>query len=401
MKKVAMLKKMLCVLFGVIFLSNAMKTEVFAAVFSGNTFQQDFNSHDSGSMEIANGWSNGGMFNCTWRSQNVSFQNGNMILKIDRDIQGSSTNYSGGEYRTKDFFHYGKYEVRMKAIKNDGVVSSFFTYTGPTDGKPWDEIDIEFLGKDTTKVQFNYFTNGAGGHEYIYNLGFDASQSFHTYGFEWLPGSITWYVDGRAVYTATSNIPSNPGKIMMNVWPGINVDSWLKPFNNRTPLQAEYDWIKYTKSNTNGGGGGSNNHSGSINWSTDSAWNQYTLQRSGTTTIVTRYGNQNASWAHLIGNMQNSVNAPNRFKMRLNFIDGNKLALTVKLRDVNGNETEIGQVSFQTWEKGIKEFEIPIYAQMGTVNQVILMINSNPYQLTLPQDASCKVEILNAEVYKN
>ena len=35
-------------------------------------------------------------------------------------------------------------------------------YTGPSEGKPWDEIDIEFLGKDTTKVQFNYFTHGRG-----------------------------------------------------------------------------------------------------------------------------------------------------------------------------------------------------------------------------------------------
>ena len=29
----------------------------------------------------------------------------------------------------------------------------------------WDEIDIEFLGKDTPKVQFNYYTNGQGNHE--------------------------------------------------------------------------------------------------------------------------------------------------------------------------------------------------------------------------------------------
>lgn len=44
------------------------------------------------------------------------------------------------------------------------------------------EIDIEVLGKDTTKVQFNYYTNGVGNHEYMYDLGFDASEGFHTYG---------------------------------------------------------------------------------------------------------------------------------------------------------------------------------------------------------------------------
>ena len=103
----------------------------------------------------------------------------------------------------------------MQAIKNDGVVSSFFIYTGPSDNNPWDEIDIEVLGKDTTKVQFNYFTNGVGNHEYMYDLGFDASKGYHTYGFDWQPDKITWYVDGKEVYSATTNIPSTPGKIVL------------------------------------------------------------------------------------------------------------------------------------------------------------------------------------------
>lgn len=115
----------------------------------------------------------------------------------------------------------------MKPIKNDGVVSSFFTYTGPSDNNPWDEIDIEFLGKDTKKVQFNYFTNGIGSHEFIYDLGFDAREEFHVYDFEWRKDSITWYVDGAVVHTVTEDIPSTSAKIMMNVWPGTGVDSWL------------------------------------------------------------------------------------------------------------------------------------------------------------------------------
>lgn len=134
----------------------------------------------------------------------------------------------------------------MKPAKNPGIVSSFFTYTGPSDGTQWDEIDIEFLGKDTTKVQFNYFTNGVGGHEKVINLGFDASQSYHTYAFNWQPGYITWYVDGVPKYTATSNIPKTPGKMMMNIWNGTGVDSWLGPYNGANPLYAYYDWVKFT-----------------------------------------------------------------------------------------------------------------------------------------------------------
>lgn len=135
----------------------------------------------------------------------------------------------------------------MKPIKNDGVVSSFFTYTGPSDNNPWDEIDIEFTGKDTTKVQFNYFTNGRGNHEYMHDLGFDASEDFHTYAFEWYEDKILWFVDGVEVHSADKQIPVTRGKIMMNAWCGTGVDSWLKAFDDsKLPLTAEYKWFSYT-----------------------------------------------------------------------------------------------------------------------------------------------------------
>lgn len=219
-----------------------------AAQFTDSQYNINMSYFDSSEMEISNGWSNGGMFNCMWRSDNVTFSNNLTNISITKDtVAGSGYSYAGGEYRTSKTFGYGYYEVTMKPIKNVGVVSSFFTYTGPTDGTVWDEIDIEFLGKDTTKVQFNYFTNGVGEHEYLYSLGFDASADFHTYGFDWQPGYITWYVDGKQVYTATSNIPSTPGKIMMNAWPGTGVDSWLGAYNGATPLTAQYAAASYSK----------------------------------------------------------------------------------------------------------------------------------------------------------
>ena len=209
-------------------------------------FYFPFNGEDN-RMHPSDGYSNGNMFNSTWRASQVNFKDGKMQLSINKDEENTKIPYISGEYRSNQNYHYGLYEVSMKPIKNDGVVSSFFTYTGPSEHNPWDEIDIEFLGKDTTGVQFNYFTNGLGHHEYFYKLGFDASEAFHTYAFEWLPDSITWFVDGKKVHTATENIPQTPGKIMMNVWPGIGVDSWLKPFDGTVPLKAEYDWVKFTQ----------------------------------------------------------------------------------------------------------------------------------------------------------
>ena len=236
-----------------------------ASTFSGSYFGTGFDSYDWGKMEASDGWSNGGMFDCTWSKNNVQFSGGKMNLSITgNQWQG----YKGAEYRTTQAYGFGMYDVSMKPIRNDGVVSSFFTYTGPSDGTVWDEIDIEFLGKNTNQVQFNYYTRGQGNHEYVYNLGFDASQSFHQYGFYWDRNSITWYVDKKPVYTATRDIPTTPGRIMMNVWNGKGVDEWLKHYNGRAPLTAQYDWISYTAPGSSGGSqqqSSNNNNNNSYN----------------------------------------------------------------------------------------------------------------------------------------
>lgn len=235
-------KSIWCLVVSVLFMAMTSKTVDAAGAYH---FGEGFDYYNSQAWEKADGWSNGGMFNCTWRAYNANINNGILNLSITNDWNYGSKPYAGAEYRTRNKFGYGLYQVRMKPAKNPGIVSSFFTYTGPTDGTPWDEIDIEFLGKDTTKVQFNYYTNGVGNHEYIYNLGFDASTSYHTYAFNWQPNYIAWLVDGREVYRAYNNIPSHPGKIMLNIWPGIGVDEWLGWYDGRTNLTASYDWVAY------------------------------------------------------------------------------------------------------------------------------------------------------------
>lgn len=226
----------------VIALLGVIPTSVDAAV--REHFGEGFDYFNSSVWEKADGWSNGGMFNCTWRAGNANIYNGTLNLSITNDWNGSKP-YAGAEYRTRNKYGYGLYQTHMKPAKNPGIVSSFFTYTGPSDGTPWDEIDIEFLGKDTTKVQFNHYTNGVGNHEYIHNLGFDAAYGYHTYAFNWQPNYIAYFVDGREVYRTYTDIPSHPGKIMLNIWPGIGVNEWLGAYDGRVNLTASYDWVAY------------------------------------------------------------------------------------------------------------------------------------------------------------
>ena len=198
-----------------------------------------FNNENINGFWARNDRGNGHPFNCSFSNQNAVIADGKLTISLT----GNNGKYVGAEYRSRDHFGYGFYSVKMKAAKCSGVISSFFTYTG----FPWDEIDIEFLGDDTTRVQFNYYTSGIGHHEYIYELGFDASDDFHEYAFDWQEDSITWYVDGKAVYRATKNIPKTPGQIMVNIWNVADESAdWAGLFDDtKLPVVAEYQWFGY------------------------------------------------------------------------------------------------------------------------------------------------------------
>ena len=220
----------------------------------------------------SDGWSNGDVFNVVWKKHNVHYENGIMRLGITEEKATAWVNdaeveygYTAGEARTQNYYHYGDYEVSMKPSANPGTASTFFVCTGPydlKDGVPnaHDEIDIEFLGQDTTHVQFNFFVDGKGGNEYMYDLGFDASEEFHTYGFRWLPDSITWFVDGVPVYKVTTDtsvkaagnlkvvekLPSTAGRILTNYWCGNErAWGWMGQYvGNAKDQGTEYQWIK-------------------------------------------------------------------------------------------------------------------------------------------------------------
>ena len=219
----------------------------------------------------SDGWSNGDVFNVVWKSHNVHYEDGIMRLGITEEqasawIDGAEVpyNYTAGEARTQNYYHYGDYEVSMKPSANGGTASTFFVCTGPydlKDGVPnaHDEIDIEFLGKDTTHVQFNFFVDGVGGNEYMYDLGFDASEEFHTYGFRWEENAITWFVDGEPVYKVTTDdveegknlrhvdkLPSTAGRILTNYWCGNErAWGWMGEYKGETADNGTtYQWIK-------------------------------------------------------------------------------------------------------------------------------------------------------------
>lgn len=158
-----------------------------------------------------------------WEADHILFDETGVELMITRERKDMCP-FTGAEYQRRGRYHYGRYEVVMRAAPGSGLVSSIFTHTGPSQGgDPHDEIDIEFLGHRTGELHLNYFTGGkAHGSVYI-DLPYDAAEEYQLYAFEWEPDEIRWYVGDQLVYTATAAehpIPQTPGRLIMNIWTG-------------------------------------------------------------------------------------------------------------------------------------------------------------------------------------
>ncbi|MEM9618936.1 MAG: family 16 glycosylhydrolase [Pseudomonadota bacterium] len=170
-----------------------------------------------------------------FHKENIHIENGQMTLHLS-DIPYRGRGHTGASYKSRGLYHYGQYDVVMKAASGSGVISAFYTYTGPVYGRPHDEIDFEFLGRNTREAQLNFYVDGEPQLGVGVPLGFDAADDFHLYTIIWAQGRIVWKVDGEEVYRverAVSTMPRHPGKIIADIWAAKGLDKWAGRINKR------------------------------------------------------------------------------------------------------------------------------------------------------------------------
>lgn len=144
---------------------------------------------------------------------------------------------------------YGRFEADLKPPKRDGTLTALFLYRFD----PWQEIDLEFLGRDTTKVMANvYYNAGEEGDPFNYghrgtpvlvDLGFDAAADFHRYAIEWDPNEIRWFVDDRLIHARSSGhptpVPHLPMRLFVNLWPNCSEELVGSVAPSTLPAAAE------------------------------------------------------------------------------------------------------------------------------------------------------------------
>jgi beta-glucanase (GH16 family) len=188
----------------------------------GGAFIVDFTKgYDERTHTLADWYMDTGWLRAEFSPRNIRFDPAGMTLAVARH-EGGRTDYLSSEFQRQGFYGYGRYEVVMRAAKMPGVVSSFFTHTDNYFGDDHSEIDFEFIGDRTREVHLSYHWKG-NSTAVDYKVWFDTTEGLHLYAFEWLPDSLTWYIDGvqaRRVEAATANprIPSDSSRVLANIW---------------------------------------------------------------------------------------------------------------------------------------------------------------------------------------
>jgi beta-glucanase (GH16 family) len=139
-------------------------------------------------------------------------------------------------------FTYGYAEARVRVPKGRGLWPGFWLLPASHNSRP--EIDaMEILGDSTGVQHMNFHYLKADGDKADAGMawaGPDFSAGWHSFGVDWEPSSIVWYVDGveRWRFADPSVIPREPMYLLANLAVG---GSWPGNPDADTPFPSSYD----------------------------------------------------------------------------------------------------------------------------------------------------------------
>lgn len=163
-----------------------------------------------------------------FRPRNFSIGTDNIALLTMRMERTAVREFTSASIASRQRYLYGRFAAEVRPSSVTGLITGMFLHRN----SPRQEIDIEFLGKDTTKMLVNVYYNpgedgaklefGYRGAPVLINLGFDAAKDFHRYEIEWCANFIRWRVDERLVHERfdwnPTPVPHLPMQFNVNLW---------------------------------------------------------------------------------------------------------------------------------------------------------------------------------------
>ncbi|MBB6451737.1 beta-glucanase (GH16 family) [Salirhabdus euzebyi] len=187
-----------------------------------------------------------------YRPENVTVDDGFLKL-ISKKEMYDDREYTSGAIHSKEKFSflYGKVEMRAKLPKGQGIFPAFWMMPDVNDR--WlPEIDImEMLGhKPNESWMVLHWLDEKGELSTVSQsyIGENFADGFHTFGIEWTPEKVSWFIDGVKRFETTTYIPTEDMYLYLNTaiggnWPGT-------PDETTTfPQYFEVDYVRVYQQN--------------------------------------------------------------------------------------------------------------------------------------------------------
>ena len=234
------------------------------ATFTNLTMSDEFDVEGAPNSEIWNfdigtgpnsdGWGNNELQYYTSRSENVTVQNGLLVISaIEEDYNGTS--FTSAKLLTKGKFSqaHGRFEARIKVPGGSGLWPAFWLLGENVDVDGWPqcgEIDImEYRRQEPTKVSgsihgpgYSGLTDPQGQVTKSYDLGNDRYDAgFHVFGIEWSPQYINYYIDDVLYNQITpSDIVVTPADAVYTLNDGVAATADTEAVE---PTDITGDWV--------------------------------------------------------------------------------------------------------------------------------------------------------------
>ncbi len=185
-----------------------------------------------------------------------------LVIKLTQEKKAGSVISRGGEISTKQTYHYGTYEWRVRFTSTaitplssegnnvSGNVGAGFIYVNNSET----EIDFEVQGQYPDQLGMSSWLNSDTSQDPTWPddlenssvVATGLSADFRTYKFVWAQDSIEYYMDGVLLATHTTHVPSAPAYFMVNHW-GTNSSNFGGVATIGVDRYLYVDWVRYTE----------------------------------------------------------------------------------------------------------------------------------------------------------
>lgn len=159
---------------------------------------------------------------------------------------------------------YGSFRAGLRTSNVSGTCAALFFYHNDSQ-----EIDMESLSRqqnssahpinlviqsaDSVDAGFN----AAGTADFVpYDLDFDPSEAYHEYRFDWMPGRVDMWADGKWLHSFIEGTPDSPGAIHLIHWSNGDPEWSGGPPAEDAVLMVNYVDMYFNSSSSSPGDGG-------------------------------------------------------------------------------------------------------------------------------------------------